>query len=234
MTTAFTKRFVDKSLPVGYRFQFYCDRSSNLSIDLSEPTLVKTHKNCTYSYLTTFQPSATGALARVFQAANILISSAKKDSLAAASEALNLTRDKFWDDAFDRAVVEAKPYFENCKRCNRWVCAQNCWDVETKQCVGCLTGSPTSELTLTKAHQFFSKVWENVQSAMEVGIDGKVNICHHCGEKAGTGKFCGMCGGPIDKQQLLVFCAHCGEQLQNDPSLKFCPNCGDSLDYLQR
>jgi hypothetical protein len=234
MPIAFTKRYVDRSLPVGYRFQFYCDRSSNFSLDLKDPALLKTTKKCSYSYLTTFQPSVTGAMAKVMQAANIFISSQRKDGLAAAGEAFNMVkRDKVWEDAFDKAVEEAKPNFRLCKRCKRWVCAQNCWDEESQQCSGCLLGLPTSEITLGKAQQFFSKVWENVQSAMEKGIDVKVSICPHCGERAFGGKFCPMCGGSIEKQ-VLVFCGHCGEQLDNDPNLKFCPNCGDALDYLQQ
>lgn len=231
MPVPFTKRYLDKSLPVGYRFQFYCDRSAIFSIDLSDSTPTKT-KKCSYSFLSTFQPSAASAMAKVVQAANILISSAKKDNLAAAGQALNMAqRDKHWEEAFEKAVEEAMPNFRQCKICNRWVCKQNCWNEESSQCTGCLSGLPASEISLSRAQQFFSKVWENVQSAVEKGIDTKVDICPHCGDRTTGGKFCPMCGSAIEKQ-LLVFCGHCGEQVDNDATMKFCPNCGDQLDYL--
>ncbi len=243
MAVAFTKRYIDKSLPVGYRFQFYCDRVGNYSIDLKEPTLVKTTNRCTYSFLSTFQPNAAAAVAKLAQAANIFIKSAQKDNLAAAGQAFSMvTKDKHWEQAFEKAVDEAKPNFRECKLCRRWVCVQNCFNAEADQCIGCLTGSPTTEITLSKAHQFFSKVWQNVQSvaadvqktaAGEISIEKRIlNVCPHCEQDGGTGKFCGMCGGNMEIAKQSIFCAHCGDQIEINSDLKFCPNCGDSLAYL--
>jgi hypothetical protein len=233
MGTAFTKRYLDRSSPIAYRFQFYCDRSSNLSIDLKEPTIIKTSGDCAYAFLSTFQPNAAGTVAKVVKAANILINSAKKENLAAASEALNLAqRDKYWEEAFDKAVEEAKPNFHQCPQCKRWVCVQNCWREEENQCLGCLTGSPASEITLSKAQQFFTKVWENVQSAVDIKIEKQSDICPHCGSRHGGGKYCGMCGESVEKE-TLIYCGQCGEALSSSSTIKFCPNCGDPLDFSQ-
>lgn len=173
------------------------------------------------------------------RAANILIQSAKKDNLAAANEALNMvTKDKYWEEAFEQAVEEAKPNFRQCPKCKRWVCTQNCWEEELQQCEGCLIGSPTNEITLSKAHSFISKVWENVQTVVDNSIsERRSNTCSQCKSALTGGKFCGICGACVEKQNdkpatPLVFCGKCGEPLDSTQGLKFCPNCGDSLDYL--
>lgn len=62
------------------------------------------------------------------------------------------------------------------------------------------------------------------QTATPASASAPQAVCPHCGEIAGSGKFCGNCGQPLPQSAT---CSGCGANVP--AGFKFCPNCGTKV-----
>ncbi len=126
-------------------------------------------------------------------------------------------------EAFERAREEARPCFNRCHRCHRWICDSH-YNEDVMMCTDC---APRQEVYVAKAQA--DAMRRNIEEAganatvWQGNIESKVTVCPSCGKPAGTGKFCSNCGASMEMKE----CSQCGAQ--NAPSARFCNNCGTKL-----
>jgi hypothetical protein len=200
----FTKNHTDHSSNNGYQFEFFCDKCGN-------------------GYRSSFQPSGLGmasgllhGLSSVFGGLGGVASGADhvKDAL----------RGKGWDEAFIKAVEEAKPKFRQCTRCGHWVCPEVCWNEKRSLCEACAPDLQ-EEAAAVQAQEAVNQLR---QKAQKVDLVADVDMgelkqaqCPHCGARNEGGKFCAECGKPMGAKSA---CAKCGHEY--GATAKFCPECG--------
>lgn len=200
----FTRNHQDHSTDHGFQFEFFCDRCGN-------------------GFRTHFEPSAAGAVNSALDVASNLLGGFLHRVSYAAGTVRSAGWQKAWDVAFERAVQEAMPHFNKCKRCGHWV-DEDCWNKERGLCKDC---APDMQEELSSI-QVEAAIHDAREKAFNVDFvkeeqfkETIVGTCPHCGAQSGGGKFCSSCGKPLVSEK---FCGGCGAKLKADA--KFCPSCG--------
>ncbi len=112
----FVRNYNDLSTDYGFQFGFFCDR-------------------CGSGYQTRSQPSATSLVSDALgTAANL--AGAPTGAAEVGERVRPATWEKAHDDAFAKAIEEAKPSFKQCRRCGQWVDAV-CWNKDLGLCLDC-------------------------------------------------------------------------------------------------
>lgn len=217
----FTRRYEDKSNNYGFQFQFHCDRST-------WPSSFCRWKECSTSFLSTYQANPVGIASTLTQAASYLIG--KGYGIGHAGHLINnVYKSQAWQDAYAKAIEEVKPHFKQCTRCAAWVCADNCWNDRRALCTTCapeLGNEVASANAQAAKEQIFKRARDTDQiSHVDTGTD-QVASCPHCGERSAGGKFCVGCGKEFVSPS---FCASCGKKVTSGANSKFCQHCGDRL-----
>ena len=205
----FTRRKLDKSSPTGFQFEFFCDR-------------------CNTSHMTSFQSDPIGVAGALAGTASMFLGRHGVFGRA-GQEISHLFRGKSWDDAFEKAVKEAKTFFKQCVRCSGWVCGDTCFTQESSMCRDCAPNL-TAEAVAMKSEAARAQMFFNAMDTDQTrGIDLQGNIvtvCPFCNVPGQGGKFCADCGKDISAS---VFCGGCGEKWPSTARYKFCPKCGDDM-----
>jgi len=146
-----------------------------------------------------------------------------------ASNAAGYMHDSKWreahEKALDEATAEARAHFTKCPGCTKYVDA-TCWNEQGLMCVEC---APRQAITVQKARAqaFGQKATEAMMaqdySAEIKGAEEVKVICSKCGKPTSSGKFCEVCGAPLDKS----VCPNCGQKIS--ATARFCNNCGQKL-----
>lgn len=191
----------------GFQFEFYCER-------------------CNDRHRTAFQPYRSGqASGWASKAAGMF-----GGILGGASSALDGLAQAGWhsarDDAFRKAVEDAKAHFHRCGGCHQYVCA-TCFDTGSGLCYNC---APDVNVAIAQA-----RAQGEVQGASEVAtLEGVARgqkrdvkrdqqlVCPSCKAETHGAKFCPECG---TKMAVKSQCRSCSAELQ--PGAKFCPECGE-------
>ena len=129
------------------------------------------------------------------------------------------------DEAFRKAIEQAKIHFHRCAKCSNYVC-DRCWNTDKGLCSGC---APSAEVEIES-----SKAMGELQAASEKALEeGKkrgakldVNrdrqlLCPECNAETKGAKFCPECGA---KLAVTNKCPGCKAEVS--PGVKFCPECG--------
>lgn len=133
------------------------------------------------------------------------------------------------DRAFAKAVEQAKPHFVQCPRCNKWVCKENCWNVNKGLCKDCAPDLGV-EMAAAQASRTVEEIWAHSKVAEEdremlkekSWREGVRATCPNCNAPlAANVKFCPECGAPVKAEK---FCTECGSKIP--AGVKFCPECG--------
>ncbi len=206
----FTSNYTDHSTDRGFQFEFHCDRCGN-------------------GYKTSFQPWAMGTVSGALDAASSLFG-------GVFGEAANLgerARSATWQQARDKAMVEAvqqiKPNFNQCPRCQSWVCKKNCWNQQRGLCKNCAPDLAV-EISAQQSRKALDQIQESIgvdaEDARVIGSVGNAKVqasCPNChAPLAANSKFCPSCGYKLTDAKK--FCSQCGAALQ--AGAKFCPECG--------
>jgi hypothetical protein len=205
----FTNNMSDLSTDRGFQFEVNCDRCGN-------------------GYRSTFQPSVTGTISGVMDAASSIFGGI----FSTASDLTNRAHSAAWqkarDEAFTKAQLELEPDFVQCPRCQTWVCKQKCWNTKRGICKNCAPDLGV-EMSAAQASRSVEEVWSHAAMAEE---DKKLETaqwrktikasCPNCGVALSThAKFCPECGHKLEDQK----CSKCGSVIP--PKSKFCPECGE-------
>lgn len=200
----FTRNYHDLSTEQGFQFEFFCDRCGN-------------------GYQTEFQASMSGKIADIADAAGSLLGGFFNNASNLANRAKSAGWEKAHDAAFAQAVEEARPHFNKCKRCGKYV-DEDCWNKTKVLCKDCAPDL-AEELSAIQTDATIQKARE--VAATSVQVDGEqfkhtlVAKCPHCGANVTGGKFCPECGKPL---AATKFCTNCGKEIPAE--VKFCPECG--------
>jgi membrane protease subunit (stomatin/prohibitin family) len=206
----FTANFTDHSNDSGFQFEFHCD-------------------HCHNGFMTTFQTNKLSMAGGFLRAAGSLFGGVLGSAASATDHVKDSLRGGARDEAFNKAVQEAKPHFKQCTKCGKWVCEAKCWNKKRNLCEACapdLQEAAASIQARVAVEQLEVKARASDQTE---GLDTKqsqsVGECPHCGAKAGGAKFCPECGKPLAVAAAKEkFCAECGAKVK--PDAKFCPECG--------
>ena len=208
----FVSNYSDHSTDQGFQFEFECDR-------------------CHSGYRTTFQPWLTGTISNVLDGASSLFGGVFGSAANVSERVRSAGWQKARDEAFEKAIVEIKPNFIQCPRCQAWVCKEKCWNNKRGLCKTCAPDLGV-EMSAAQSSRSVEEVWAHAKMSEE---DKKLSegnwretiraSCPECGTALGTNaKFCPNCGAKL-KENLK--CAKCGAKLQ--PGAKFCAECGEKV-----
>ncbi|HEX8523430.1 MAG TPA: zinc ribbon domain-containing protein [Tepidisphaeraceae bacterium] len=205
--TSFTSNVTDHSTENGFQFEFHCDKCGN-------------------GVMTSFIASKVGVAGGLLRAASSFFGGGGLlGGAAQASDYLrDQTRGKARDDAFAKAVEEARPKFKQCSRCGSKVCPEHCWNHERGLCETCAPDLQ-EEMASAQASVAKEQMWEKLRAGNALEdvkmTAGRTATCPHCGAKATGGKFCGDCGKSLQSKR---HCTDCGAKVE--AAAKFCPECG--------
>ena len=201
----FTKNHSDHSNDQGFQFEFFCDHCGN-------------------GHMTPFVMSKIGVAGGLLRAASSLFGGVLGNVADAGDHVKDALRGKARDEAFGRAVEEARPHFKQCSRCGQWVCPEHCWNAQRGLCEQCAPDLE-EEAAAAQATAAREQVWEKARTTDQTdGLDisaPRAAACPHCGAKAAGGKFCPECGKPMSTKRA---CPACNKQVA--AGAKFCPECG--------
>jgi membrane protease subunit (stomatin/prohibitin family) len=206
----FVRNYSDHSTDRGFQFEFFCDR-------------------CQSGYRTPFQPSATGLVSDALDVASGLFGGILGKAASTSQRVHTAAWEQAHDKAFQKAMAQARPHFEQCPRCSEWVCQDRCWNSTLGLCKNCAPDAEV-EYTATQVETRIDQGREAIRQGTYVDTKEKKRLqsetliarCPHCGASlASRSKFCPECGKPIQAER---FCAQCGSKIQ--ANVKFCPECG--------
>ncbi|HTF37349.1 MAG TPA: zinc ribbon domain-containing protein [Blastocatellia bacterium] len=210
----FTANHEDLSTDRGYQFKFLCDKCGN-------------------GYMSRFQPSLTGTAGGLLRAAGDIFGGILSNAGNSAYEVQRAVGGKAHDNAFEKAVEEAKVYFKQCTRCGKWICPDVCWNAKAGLCEACapdfeedFAAHKAQAMNQAAQEQLHDKARQTEYASttdMSAGASAPTATlaCPSCGAKTTGSKFCPECGSPL---QIKLTCPGCGFQPENVP--KFCPECG--------
>jgi DNA-directed RNA polymerase subunit M/transcription elongation factor TFIIS len=206
----FVNNYRDMSSDKGFQFEFQCNR-------------------CGTGYRTRFKPSVTGAVTGALDMANSLFGGFFGKAENISGRVHSAGWQKAHNDALVVAIAELKPDFEQCPKCQTWVCRKACWNDKRGLCKGCAPDLGV-EMSAAQADKALEAVREKAQMSDEdkqvVGSDQKETVratCPKCEAPLATNaKFCPNCGANL---KVAEKCAKCGARLT--PGAKFCPECGE-------
>lgn len=218
----FVRNYEDLSTDRGYQFKFHCDKCGN-------------------GFMTHFQASTLGMASSFLNAASSFLGWGGQAGNA-AYEVQRAVGGKAHDSALASAVEEARPNFNQCTRCGRWVCKDICWNPKANLCEECapnyeeqLAASQAQAKVEMARQQLYEKA-RNVDYVKDIdmNVDAQIaapspnqvgpakTLCTYCGSDAGSAKFCPECGKPVQKAGP-AFCPECGAKSNGS---KFCAECG--------
>lgn len=200
----FTENYDDLSTDHGYQFKFFCDR-------------------CRNGYMSSFQPSVIGTAGSLLRAAGSVFGGFIGNVGSGSYEVQRAIGGKPHDDALRKAVEEVRGKFHQCKRCGKWVCPDNCWNIKRGMCTECAPDIQ-AELAAAQVQATIEQINEGVRKVdftKELDLAGEATAtCPKCGART-TGKFCLECGAAVAPKLKCVNCA-----ASVDQAAKFCPECG--------
>ena len=204
----FTRNNRDHSNAQGFQWEFFCDKCGN-------------------GVMSKFHASAVGMADGVIKAAGAIFGGVMGRIAQGSNAMKDNLRSKGRDDAFAKAVEEAKPHFKNCSRCGKWVCPENCWNGSKNLCEACAPNLQ-EEAAAAQAQAGKRQIEEKVAKTDQTGgmdvskpISAGSAACGQCGADTAGAKFCPECGAAA--APAMVACT-CGAQIK--ATAKFCPECG--------
>jgi hypothetical protein len=129
------------------------------------------------------------------------------------------------DEAFRKAIAQAKGHFHRCAKCSAYVCAK-CWNKAKGLCRGCAP-DVAAEIEAARAQgEVYGAAEEAVNEGLRRGKKADVKrerqlVCPECGAATHGAKFCPECG---HKLAVADSCSQCHAKIP--PGAKFCPECG--------
>lgn len=190
----FTANHEDLSTHRGYQFKLICDE-------------------CGGGYVTRHQVGSTGIAGMVLGFLDFFGWGRWFSAWWLAAEDLDHGRlGKAHNDAFAKAVQECKAHFRQCRRCEQWVCLENCWIEEVQQCGGCAPAF-RRKLPVWTLDPLTAAAGEQAQAKEQLGTDITAGSSAEGGTAAVAGGTCSECGEarlavPYATQQAT--CASCG------------------------
>src|SRR5207248_1974632 len=138
-------------------------------------------------------------------------------------------RGKAHDEAFQKAVEEARPRFKQCSRCGKWVCPEHCWNAKRGLCEACapnLEEEAAAAQATAAAEQVWTKARESdqIRGAVDVANVEQLAACPSCGAATQGAKFCPECSQPLRPKGA---CPKCGAKVEANSN--FCPECGTKV-----
>lgn len=205
---SFTSNHTDHSSDKGFQFEFHCD-------------------SCGNGHMSLFQASKIGMAGGFLRAAGSIFGGSLGKVADAGDHIKDNLRGKGRDEAFAKAVAEAKTFFKQCSRCGKWVCPEHCWNARRGLCEGCAPDLE-EEAAAAQAQVAKEQVWEKARTVdlvaeVDMGVE-QTALCPHCGGKTQGAKFCPECGKPL---RAKTQCARCGTKVE--AGAKFCPECGGKV-----
>ncbi len=206
----FVRNYTDASTERGFQFEFYCDR-------------------CGTGYRTSFQPSATGLVSEALDVAGGLLGGLFGQAAEVGDRVHSAAWEKAHDQAFARAVEQARPHFVQCPRCSQWVCKETCWNAARGLCKECAPDAAV-EFTAAQVEATIAQGRQVIEEATSFSEADKARLasqplvarCPRCGTALDVpAKFCPECGAPLQAEKV---CAGCGKKVP--AGVKFCPECG--------
>jgi membrane protease subunit (stomatin/prohibitin family) len=209
----FVRNYHDTSTDNGFQFEFFCDR-------------------CGTGYRSRFQPSATGTINGVMNAASSVFGGIFNTAANLTNQVRSAAWEKAREDAFINASQEIMPEFVQCPRCQAWVCREKCWNTKRGLCKNCAPDMGV-EMSAAQASRSVEEVWAHAAMSDE---DKKLSegnwsetihaTCPKCEAPLTTNaKFCPECGAAV---KLERHCTQCGALIQ--PNAKFCADCGAKVE----
>jgi len=199
----FVRNHNDLSTDRGFQFEFFCDRCGN-------------------GYQTDFQDAPANLLTDVLGAAGSIFGGLFSTAADVGQRARSAAWEKARDDAFRRAIEQAKPHFTKCKRCGHWVDA-DCWNPDRGLCKDCAPDLDT-EYSVAQTEAAIEQAREKARGVEYVKTEKFketiVATCSNCGADVKGAKFCPECGTPVKR---VAKCKKCGA---DTGGAKFCPECG--------
>lgn len=185
--TRFVQNYTDQSTENGFQFEFFCDR-------------------CSTGYQTPFVAADSQALKEILYAAGSMFGGVFHMMANLADQRRSVEWEKAHDAAFQQAIESVRSYFNQCRKCSRWV-DNACFHATRSYCKDCLeeleADAPKKPRKKTKTSakatcpSCDSPVKSNAKFCTECGTQlNSRNICSACGT-AGSGKFCAECGTPL-------------------------------------
>jgi hypothetical protein len=206
----FSSNYRDLSTDQGFQFEFVCDRCQN-------------------GYRSRFQPSVTGAVSGVLDAASSIFGGLFSQASNIGDRVHSAAWQRARDEALVKAIQEVRADFVQCPKCMSWVCRRQCWNQKKGLCKSCAPDIGV-EMAAAQANKTVADIWNNAATSNE---DAKMVApeafnetvhasCPECRTPLATNaKFCPECGAKIQK---ALHCTECGTLLT--PGAKFCPECG--------
>ncbi len=200
----FTRNYQDHSTDSGYQFEFFCDR-------------------CGTGYKTKFEGSLSGTASSALDAAANMFGGLFGNAADIGHRVHSANWEKGRDAAMERAIKEAMPFFQQCKRCSKWV-DRVCWNNQRGLCYDCAPDLE-SEASAIQTEATINDMRLKAATVDYVSADKfketVVGTCPNCGARLTGGKFCPECGKPVAQKK---FCTECGKPIE--AGVKFCPECG--------
>ena len=199
----FSDNHNDLSTDSGFQFEFYCE-------------------HCHDAWRSPFDRFAAGTAESLLGAAEGIFGGIFGTARNAVGHVKSAGWSKARDEAFRRAVGQAREHFHRCPRCANHNC-DNCWNEDEGTCVACVPRLDP-ELAAINREARLDKAREVAYATAEVtreDLARRVVSCKDCGAAVGRGKFCPECGAP---QSLVRTCEGCSAEVPT--SAKFCPECG--------
>jgi hypothetical protein len=205
----FISNYSDLSTDNGFQFEFPCSR-------------------CGTGFRTEFQETALGKVSGLIDMASSVFGGVFGTASDVTNQAKSASYQKTHDQALEKAIIEIKPSFMQCPRCNSWVCRQSCWNNKKGLCKTCAPDLGV-EMAAAQASKSVEEVWAHAAMAeedkhldTEAWREGISATCPQCEKPlANNVKFCPSCGCDL---KAKTQCKKCQAKLQ--PGAKFCADCG--------
>lgn len=213
----FTRNHSDHSNDTGFQFEFFCDK-------------------CGSGHRSAFKANKLGVAANLIKAAGSLLGGDLYRAGWGADHVKDAFRGPAWDSAFQDAIAESRPKFNQCTRCGKWVCPEVCWNHARGLCEDCAPDL-REQAPAIQAQVAVEQAWEQARSGdqlrgFDVSAEASVaSSCKKCQATLAAGaKFCAQCGTastPTAAAAGPKFCANCGGGLS--AGARFCPGCGTGV-----
>ncbi len=209
----FTRNYSDLCTNQGFQFEFYCDK-------------------CGSGHRTRFKASKIGMITGALDAIGGLFGGVLGQAANLGEKARSATWEQAHDEAFTEAMLELKPDFTQCPRCNSWVCTKSCWNVTKGLCKSCAPDLGV-EMSAAQASRTVQEIWAHSQMAEEdrsmlkeeswregvrascpsckAPLPRKVRFCPECGAGTAAETVCKKCGAKLAAG--AKFCGDCGEKV---------------------